>query len=1173
MKVPGFLRVLKPAMPRFKASAVLLLAIVWCIAVCWIWLWGADWQIGQQKPLASLLSRWLVTTFLVLLALGWITLRILRRLHYLERQQARAREELKDPLSADIARQRRYLQHWLVQLHRHINRRQYQYQLPWYLIIGSRNSGKSTLLQKSMKLSPLFDADKLKPNSDHNIHVHCAVGKQAVVLDVDGELIEQRFNSDDTQPELLSRLWQDLLQWLVETRPRQPLNGIVLTVDTGQFMTFNKAQQDAWLVTIRQRLQDVYQHLHAQLPIYIVLTHLDQLYGFDCMYQSLDNTQREAMLGVTFTAPSTSWKEELDTFWQNWMEQVNQAMPGMMLKIVNGSQRSPLFSFSRQIYGLHEYVVQLIEGILFNDAHSPLIRGVYLTSSLQRGQMDDLFVQTAATQYHLNLGIFPAWPAGDSKPYFTRALFNQLLFSEPNIASENRYWLAQARRKMMWCAALFSVAAVALLYGWHRYYRINYQAGVDVLAQTRNFLKIPPPKRIDYDGNLQLPLLNPLHEATLAYGNYRDRNTLLADMGLYQGGKIGPYVEETYLKLLQQRYLPALMRGLIQQLKQAPPGSEARLNILRIIRMLDDKSGRNDALVKQYMAARWSERFTGQKNLQTQLMTHLEYALAHTDWHGLREQGNQQALQDFAPFAQTIRDTQKELSKLSIYQRVYQSLRAKAQQVLPSDLNLRDQIGANFDNVFTARDENLLRIPQFLTRDGLKNYFIKQRDSLVELTAMDSWVLNLTQNVKYSDADRQEIQRHITEQYQGDYTATWRTAMSNIDIQAFGDLQQLIAALEQVINGDQVFRRALQVLRDNTQEPTLPDGVTDKQQQTILDSPVYRLQAQISRDFIQENSLLAENKDGSRSIQGIYQTLTDLHRYLLAIQNAPAPGKSALKAVQLRIKENANDPIFSTQQMAKNLPEPLNRWVAGLAEQAWRMVMLEAIQYLEIEWANTVVKPWKSYLAGRYPFKSSAKEDAALSEFERFFKADGTLDTFYKQNLKPFVENDLTWGSDNQTLIRSDIREQLAIAQKIRDTFFNAQNNLETQYAVETVALSPDKIRSVLNMDGQLLEYTHGRSRSVKLIWPNSMRNSTISKLTLVPGAPNKAPRSITFSGPWAQLRLINSGQLTDVRDGSFNVRFAIDGGYVTYRIRVDASDNPFAGSLFSKFSLPETLY
>ncbi|WP_313850857.1 hypothetical protein [Escherichia coli] len=38
-------------------------------------------------------------------------------------------------------------------------------------------------------------------------------------------------------------------------------------------------------------------------------------------------------------------------------------------------------------------------------------------------------------------------------------------------------------------------------------------------------------------------------------------------------------------------------------------------------------------------------------------------------------------------------------------------------------------------------------------------------------------ILNLTRSVKYSDADRAEIQRQLTEQYISDYTATWRAGM------------------------------------------------------------------------------------------------------------------------------------------------------------------------------------------------------------------------------------------------------------------------------------------------------------------------------------------------------------------------------------------------------------
>lgn len=124
------------------------------------------------------------------------------------------------------------------------------------------------------------------------------------------------------------------------------------------------------------------------------------------------------------------------------------------------------------------------------------------------------------------------------------------------------------------------------------------------------------------------------------------------------------------------------------------------------------------------------------------------------------------------PYEKTVVAAQKELSRLPVYQRVYQSLKTRALGVLPADLSLRDQTGPTFERTFIATDENKLIVPQFLTRYGLQSYFVKQREELVKLTAMDSWVLALTHNVTYSEADRTEIQRQLIEQYISDYTAT-----------------------------------------------------------------------------------------------------------------------------------------------------------------------------------------------------------------------------------------------------------------------------------------------------------------------------------------------------------------------------------------------------------------
>ncbi|HCL5270252.1 TPA: hypothetical protein N2G33_002451 [Salmonella enterica] len=256
-----------------------------------------------------------------------------------------------------------------------------------------------------------------------------------------------------------------------------------------------------------------------------------------------------------------------------------------------------------------------------------------------------------------------------------------------------------------------------------------------------------------------------------------------------------------------------------------------------------------------------------------------------------------------------------------------------------------------------------------------------------------------------------------------------------------------------------------------------------------------------------------------------------------------------------------------------DLPAPLNRWMGKLADQAWHVVMVEAVHYMEVDWRDNVVKPFNEQLADKYPFNPRASQDASLDAFERFFKPEGTLDTFYKENLRLFLENDLTFGEDGRVLIREDIQQQIETAQKIRDIFFSQQNGLGAQFAVEPVSLSGNKRRSVLNLDGQLVDYSQGRNYTAHLVWPNNMREGNESKLTLVSSTGSKSPRSIAFSGPWAQFRLFGAGQLTNVTSDTFTVRFNVDGGYMVYRVHVDTEDNPFSGGLFSQFRLPDTLY
>ena len=85
------------------------------------------------------------------------------------------------------------------------------------------------------------------------------------------------------------------------------------------------------------------------------------------------------------------------------------------------------------------------------------------------------------------------------------------------------------------------------------------------------------------------------------------------------------------------------------------------------------------------------------------------------------------------------------------------------------------------------------------------------------------------------------------------------------------------------------------------------------------------------------------------------------------------------------------------------------------------------------------------------------------------------------------------------------------------------------------------------------------------------LRAALVLALTL--GASASQAQTVGFVGPWAMFRLMDKGELTQVNDATFDVRFPVDQGSMTYRVYTDSAQNPFTGGLFSQFRLPESLY
>jgi len=1193
---------------RNAAPVTLALGLIALLVATW-WL-GPKWEINGGFPLAAWQIRALITLGVVLLvAMIWSTV-LARRLGKVNADKAEEQKEQEDPILPMERRQQRLLDRQFAALKNNLPGRRGVYRLPWYLVMGLENAGKTSLIQRSGQTYTLTNVTRNNRADRNPFGFDWWIGDNGVLIDPDGELLSQNqslsLNKSLSQNksaagEIQQRLWGHFIQWLEHNRPQRPLNGVVLVVDLARLSTAGEEQREAHAIVLRTRLRELMEQIGSRLPVYVSFTKMDLLYGFGPFVRTLSKQEKEQALGFTFQLEgqrdNDDWLNEFSERFSEMAARLNARLPDVLASTRDSEDRAAAYSFTRQLAGMKPVLESFLASLLSADAFSTpaLVRGTYFTSVVQEGVPEDAFVSAAASHYQISGPIQPAQRSGQSANLFTQSLFPEIIYPEAGLAGDNRRVVRGRQRRVAIAAAVAVCAGAGMTVGWQHYFIKNAEAAASVETRVQRFIDNWQPVGFEPDttGRNLLEPLDQLRQATLAFGNHRKQWLMVSDMGLYQGHKVGPEVEASYVDMLAYQYLPALMFGVMGEMSRAPDDSPERLEHLRVLRMLYDASGRRNDIVTTYMSEYWQRAFPGLRDVQQRLLAHLDFAMVYTDLAEQAHNGDATADMALAPFRSSVQWSQHELGRMSTPDRVYRDLEIEAGREFSQPTDLARTSGPAFSNVFVRVDQygepagessgeplesapDPLRIPALLTRDGLEKWFLRKSGAVTELALVDAWVLGRRDNVDFSKADETELQASLQNLYAEHYANAWRTALSRVDVQRFGGLNHGVRVLESLTGGHEPLAQLLGQVRRNTQLMPALEGDGAAERVLLEQSTHFRMLQNIERQFTELNQLTRKkNGDQPSELEQIMLVLNDLHEYMRNIQEAPDKGKAALNAARARMGLQGADPIFTLQRMAGHQPEPVNRLLNRLATESWRVLLDQAVAQLEREWYREVYQPFQQNLARLYPFNANAGRDVALQDFEQFFAPGGVLDTFYKENLKLFLEDHPEQVGDARRagLVRRDVLVSLGSADKIRSAYFTRGGTLDVEFALEPLNLSSNKRRSVVNLDGQLVEFSHGPRQSIPLVWPNTLRDTVESRITLVPVQVNRSPRSISESGPWALFRLLGRADITGVSSNAVDVRFQVDEGEMRYRLHAASNTNPFTQQLLSGYRIPRSLY
>ena len=92
--------------------------------------------------------------------------------------------------------------------------------------------------------------------------------------------------------------WEEFVSLLKRYRPKQPINGAVVTVGVDDLLG-GKTNITEISAEIRKRIHEMHTKLGIHFPVYLMITKLDLLHGFDKFFDHLTKEQRNQYLGIS----------------------------------------------------------------------------------------------------------------------------------------------------------------------------------------------------------------------------------------------------------------------------------------------------------------------------------------------------------------------------------------------------------------------------------------------------------------------------------------------------------------------------------------------------------------------------------------------------------------------------------------------------------------------------------------------------------------------------------------------------------------------------------------------------------------------------------------------------------------------------------------------------------
>ncbi|MGD9189809.1 MAG: type VI secretion protein IcmF/TssM N-terminal domain-containing protein, partial [Desulfobacteraceae bacterium] len=201
------------------------------------------------------------------------------------------------------------------------------YVLPWYLMVGSSGAGKSTAVKSARLPSPFGDVNRVV-GVEGTRNCDWWFFDDSVVIDIAGRYSIHR-NEDLDKKE-----WRTFLEHLIKYRRKEPINGVIVTVEANRLLESDIETVENEGRTLRKRIDEITSVMGAKFPVYLLVTKSDLIYGINRYCQLLSDYSVSQAMGLM----NHDGETDITVFVNNTIDTITEKLKDIRLILANKEQ-------------------------------------------------------------------------------------------------------------------------------------------------------------------------------------------------------------------------------------------------------------------------------------------------------------------------------------------------------------------------------------------------------------------------------------------------------------------------------------------------------------------------------------------------------------------------------------------------------------------------------------------------------------------------------------------------------------------------------------------------------------------------------------------------------------------------------------------------------------------